>query len=106
MSGAERDMEAVVELVMSRLCSRGYAQVKGYNRFEYVRHTDGTVTVLRENGNTVDVRLSAIRKAIEAVRTDPTVYDKGPSALRAHGITHVNSPIWSMLHLATLEELT
>ena len=33
-----------------------------------------------------------------------TNYDKGPDALRDLGITHINSPIHSLLHLLSREE--
>lgn len=37
--------------------------------------------------------------AIEAYQNNPDLYHAGPSALRDFGITHVTSPVWSLLHL-------
>jgi hypothetical protein len=39
------------------------------------------------------------------VRDDPTVYVGGPGRLREHDISHVGSPIWSMLRLLPLNAI-
>ncbi len=80
-------------------------QVEWYKRFGYVRETPNAVVVSRENGQPTPIPHTKIAQAVEAVRSDPTVYDAGPSFLRDHGITHLNSPLWALLHLLTPAEL-
>jgi hypothetical protein len=92
-------------MLLQRFSDIGKAQVKGYKSFAYIRETDNMVIIQRENGNEARVPIKTINKAIEAVRNDQDVYNHGPSALRAYGITHVTSPVWAILHLATLREL-
>ena len=41
---------------------------------------------------------------IEAVKKDVTVYVDGPDRLREFGITHINSPVWALLHLLDFDE--
>jgi len=99
-------VEDMVSALISRLKQRGYAQVTGYNRFGFVRQADNYVVVSRENGKDTKIPYSKLAVAIEAVQKDSKVYSEGPSRLRKHGLTHITSPLWSLLHLLTLEELT
>jgi len=92
-------------ILLSRFREKGVAQVKGYNRFGYIRETNKAVIVSRESGKDTRVPITKIELAIEAVRNDPNVYNEGPSRLRRYGITHMESPIWAILHLAELSEL-
>lgn len=96
--------EVTGELV-GRLRELGYTQVDGYNRFGFIRTTDRAVYVTREKGEDTPIPFARIEKAINAVRQDPTVYSDGPGRLREFGITHVNSPIWSMLHLLPIDRI-
>ncbi len=100
-----RPVEEVLKLLLSRFRENGVAQVEGYYEFGYIRETNNAVIVSRESGKDTPVPFSQIKLAIEAVRKDQQVYDEGPSRLKMHGITHVNSPIWAILHLAELREI-
>ncbi len=91
--------------IVNRFQSREYAQVPGYNRFGYVERSNSYVLVSRESGKDTKIPFTKIAEAIAAVRRDPKVYSEGPSRLRQHGITHITSPLWALLHLLTLEEL-
>lgn len=91
--------------ILSRLRQRGYAQVPGYNRFGFVRQADSYLVVSREKGKDTNIPYNKLAVAIDAVRKDSKVYSEGPSKLRKHGLTHITSPLWSLLHLLTLEEL-
>lgn len=42
--------------------------------------------------------------AIDAYKENPELYNEGPSKLRDYGITHITSPIRSILHLLPKEE--
>lgn len=99
-------IDDLVAEVVSRIQRRGYAQVTGYNKFGFVAIGKEHVIVSREMGKDTRVPFAMIRKAIEAVRTDHRIYHQGPSALRAYGITHITSPLWAMVHLLTLKEMT
>ena len=96
---------AVAELIFARFETQGFSQVSGYNRFIFNGKKSNSVIVRRENGKDATIPITAIEKGISAVRTDPQVYDDGPNSLRKHGITHINSVIWSLLHLVTVDEI-
>ena len=95
----------LVREIAKRFREKGFSQVEGYNRFGYVRETPSSVVVSRENGQDTPIPFAKIAMAIDAVRKEHSVYFKGPSALRKFGITHINSPIWSLLHLLSLNEI-
>jgi hypothetical protein len=101
----ERSTDLVVDEIISTFKASRFAQVPGYKRFEFVKESRGAVTVLRENGNTADVRKAVLAKAVEAVREKQRIYTKGPSSLRDFGITHVTSPTWALLRLLPLNDL-
>jgi len=96
----------IIRQIVKRFQQQGYAQVPGYNRFDYVGKGESYVIISRENGNDTKIPFSKLAESIEAVRKDFRVYSEGPSKLRQYGITHITSPLWALLHLCTLEELT
>ena len=61
--------------------------------------------VSREGGEDTRISIKKIEQGISAVRTDSTIYDGGPNKLRRHGITHISSVVWSLLHLITEAEI-
>jgi hypothetical protein len=85
--------------ILKQFQDKGYSQVEGYNSFGYVKETPNAVHVSRENGKDTPIPLAKLILGIEAYKSDFELYEKGPSSLRGFGITHVTSPIWSLLHL-------
>lgn len=75
-----------------------------YNSFGYLFEDNGSVTVSRENGDDTRIPFARILVAIDAYKSDPSLYEQGPSALRKVGITHITSPIFSMTHLLEKSE--
>jgi hypothetical protein len=100
-----RTIEEVTYDIISRFRNIGAAQVSGYNTFTYTRETDNAILIKRESGTEARIPIDKIRTAVEAVRSNPQVYNGGPSGLANYGITHINSPIWAMLHLLTIQEI-
>lgn len=100
-----RSTQEVAELIMRRFKAQGRSHVPGYNSFGFVQQTDRAVIVSREAGQDTRIPVSKIEQAVSAVRSDPAVYDAGPSRLREHGITHINSVLWSLLHLVSKSEI-
>ncbi|MFT3845772.1 MAG: hypothetical protein QM725_12020 [Lacibacter sp.] len=92
--------------ILQRFHDNRLAKVEGYNSFGYIRETDRQVFVTRENGGDTSVTFEKILTGIEAYQTNPKLYNEGPTALRAFGITHVTSPVWALLHLLTINEYT
>lgn len=92
-------IEKMREELLKTFEEKGYAQVRGYNSFDYLSRTDTYVLVSRETGKDTKIYFNKLDVAINAVCIDNDVYNNGPSTLRAYGITHVNSPIWAILHL-------
>lgn len=97
---------SLVKEIINRLKRQGHCQVEGYNKFVYIRETDESIFLSREKGTEALIPHSKIARAIEVVQNDPAIYDKGPSGLREHITTHIHSPLWSLLHLLTLNEIT
>ena len=81
------------------------AQVDGYNAFTLIKQRGNTLLVSRERGKNTIIPKSRILKAIELVRKDPAIYDRGPGALHNAEATHITPPVWAILHLMTLDEL-
>jgi hypothetical protein len=100
-----RDADQVVEEIIGVLREKGLAQVPGYAPFRYLRRNGAAVFVERRNGNEAKILASVLRRAVEAVREDETIYVGGPSRLREYGITHVTSPTWALLRLLPLNAI-
>jgi hypothetical protein len=94
-------MEAKIILgrIIQRLIDQEFAQVPGYNRFGFVETRANSLIVSRENGSDTSIPFSQLLKAIEGYKACSGDYNKGPTALRGYGITHVTSPIFALLHL-------
>lgn len=90
--------------ILQRFRDQQFVQVEGYNRFEYIRETEKAVWVTREKGADTPVPFNKLIKGIEAFQNDPNLYKEGPSAIREFGITHVTSPVWSLLHLLDIND--
>lgn len=98
-------VDKILTIIVARLIQQEYTQVLGYNKFGFVYQGDNHIVISRENGKDTKIHYRKLKAAIEAVREDTKIYSEGPSKLRQHGITHITSPLWSLLHLLTLEEL-
>jgi hypothetical protein len=73
------------------------------NTFGYISLGRSSVMVSRETGQDTPVPFSRVELAIEILQQHPGVYAQGPNALRPFGITHLNSPIYALLHLLPKE---
>ncbi len=100
-----RDLDAVIEDILRALRKERVAQVPGYAPFRYLRRAGESILLERQNGHETRVPSSVLRRAIEAVRKDHSIYIAGPGRLREYGITHVNSPTWALLRLVPLNKL-
>ncbi len=98
------DAKILLGKILQRFSDTGKCQVEGFNSFRYIRETDNSVYVSRENGKDSRIPFEKILIGIEAFKLKLELYNEGPSALRDFGITHVNSPIWSLLHLLSFED--
>jgi len=98
------DSKILLGKILQRFSDKGKSKVKGYNSFEYLKETNKSVLVSRENGQNTYIPFEKIIIGIEAFKTNSELFNEGPSALRDYGITHMNSPIWSILHLLSLED--
>ena len=98
------DTELLLGKILQKFKAQQFAQVQGYKLFGYIRETENMVYITRETGQDTPIPFEKIKIGIEAFRTDPNLYHQGPSKLRAFGITHVTSPIWSLLHLLDISD--
>jgi len=93
------DSKIVLGKILQRFSDQGLSKMDGYNGFEYLRETNNSVYVSRENGKDTRVSFKEILIGIDAYKSIPSLYNEGPLALREYGITHITSPVWSILHL-------
>lgn len=91
-------------MIIQAMKSQGYSKVEGYNKFTYIRDQSEYIEIGRENGKDTKIYFDKMLRGIEEFQTNNDLYDEGPSKLRDFGITHVNSHVWSMLHLLDKEE--
>ena len=98
------DSKIILGRILQRFIDAKHAQVKDYNRFDFIKLKNTSVIVSRENGQDTPVSFSKIIKGIEAYQERPELYEQGPTALRVFGITHTTSPIFALLHLLTNED--
>lgn len=98
------DSKILLGKILQKFSDQKVSKVGQYNSFAYIRETNKAVHVTRENGKDTTVPFSKILTAIDAFKENPDLYFEGPGKLRDFGITHVNSPVWSLLHLLTIEE--
>lgn len=100
------DSKILLGKILQRFSDKKRCQVVGYNSFGYIRETNSSVYVSREDGDDTRISFNKLLIAIEAFKNNPNLYEMGPTMLRQFGITHVTSPIWSMLHLLDKEDYT
>lgn len=98
------DSKILLGKILQRFSDKKVCQVEGYNSFGYIRETNNSVYVTRENGQDTPIPFKKIIIGIEACQKNLSLYNLGPGELREYGITHINSPIWSLLHLLKEEE--
>ncbi|MCH9023946.1 MAG: hypothetical protein IH931_01310 [candidate division Zixibacteria bacterium] len=99
-----KSTDNLISDIITRLKNTGVCTSKRV-KFRYLNHTDNKIEVSRERGEDTPIYFRELAKAIEAVRRDHKVYSEGPSRLRKHGLTHITSPLWALLHLLSLKEL-
>ena len=98
------DSKILLGKILQRFYDNKVCQVEGYNSFGYIKETVNSIYITRENGEDTKVPFNKILIGIEAYKTNANLYTKGSSSLREFGITHITSPIWSLLHLLNQEE--
>jgi len=98
------DSKILLGKILQRFKDMGISHVEGYNSFGYVRETENSVIVTREDGQDTPIPFSKILKGIDSYKLNPSLHDEGPSVLRQFNITHVTSPVWSLLHLLHKKE--
>lgn len=98
------DPRIICGRALQEFICKGYAQVDGYYKFTYISHNSTSVTIGRETGKDTTISFNKLIKVIEGYQSNIEDYNEGPSKTRDYGLTHVNSPVWSILHLLPKEE--
>jgi len=98
------DSKILLGKILQKFKAQKVAQVQGYKSFGYIRETENMVYVTREAGKDTPISFEKMKAAIEAYKSNPHLYNEGPSKLRDYGITHVASPVWSLLHLLDISD--
>jgi hypothetical protein len=76
------------------------------NEFGFIRDDGIKIVVSRENGEDTPITREYIAQAVAAVRKDPSIYILGPSSLKPYIKRRIQSPLWALLHLVSLNEIT
>jgi len=97
------DSKILLGRIIKKLIDQHYSQFADYNRFDFVELKKTSIVVKRENGGNAFLSFNVLLTAIDVYQANTEKYDKGPSELRTDGITHVTSPIFSLLHLLPKE---
>ncbi len=97
------DAKIIFSRIIQRLLDQGHAQVFPLNYFGLIAIKANSVLVSRENGLDTSIPFSRLELAIKTFQQNPKLYSNGPNALRPFGITHLNSPIYALLHLLPYE---
>ncbi len=97
------DSKIILGRLLQKFIDLQVSQFADYNEFGFVSLSVSSVTVSRENGDDTPLPFKKIITAIEGYQRNNELYDLGPAALRDLGITHINSPIHSILHLLSKE---
>jgi len=98
------DSNILLGKILQRFQDKKTSQFKTYNSFGYLRETKNAVYVTRENDKETRIPFKKILIGIDVYKTNSALYDAGPTELRNYGITHINSPIHSLLHLLLKHE--
>jgi hypothetical protein len=98
------DSEVLLDKILKAFREKKIAQVEGYYPFGFIRETGKAVWVTRKKGKDTPIPFIKILNGINAYIAKPELYNEGPSKLRGYGITHVNSPVWSLLHLLSISD--
>jgi hypothetical protein len=98
--------EIILGRLLQRFIDQKSSQFLDYNRFVFLRFDKTKVYVGRENGADTPIPFAKILRAINAYQTNPDWYDEGPVKLREAGITHITSPVHSLLHLLAKQDYT
>lgn len=93
------DSKILLGKILQRFFDKKEINVEGYTSFGYIKETENAVYVTRVNGLDTRITFAQILKGIEAYKANTLLYQQGPISLMVYGITHVTSPVWSMLHL-------
>ncbi len=100
------DSKILLGKILQRFKDRTVAKVEGYKSFVYIRETENSIFVGRENSKDARIPFEKILTGIDAYKADTGLYKSNPTALRKFGITHITSPVFALLHLLDEEEFT
>ena len=98
-------MEAQIILgrILQKFIDNGFSKYLDYNRFGFIELKNSSVIVSREAGDNTPDPFKDMIIAIKGYQNNISLYDEGPSSIRTLGITHITSPIHSLLHLLPKE---
>jgi len=98
------DAKILCGRILQIFIDKGYSKVSNYNKFTYLGHTQSYILVGREAGQTTRIPFKKIIEIISCYQANPSDYDLGPGKTREYGLTHINSTVWSLLHLLNKED--
>ncbi len=93
------DSKIILGRILQKFIDVKVSKYHQYNEFGFVQLSQSSVTVSRETGADTPIQFNKLLIAIEGYQKNPGMYNEGPVALRSLGLTHITSPIYSLLHL-------
>jgi hypothetical protein len=97
------DSKIILGRILQKFVDSEYSQFKNYNRFDFIQLKHESLVLRRANGNNTIIPFDKLLLAIEAYKSHPDGYEKKTTFLIDCGITHITSPIYSLLHLLPKE---
>lgn len=90
---------SIIDRIVMEAARRGEFPGRSEAVFRFEGSTASAVLVSRRNGNMVRVPRATLAMVAGAYASDPFAYARGPGSLRVYGVTHINSPVWALVHL-------
>lgn len=95
--------QTILNKIITQLKLQGKAKGR-QNDFLLKEVQKNKIVLVRANGKDVDIPLSTLKKAIQVCVNDTEFYNGGLNAIEEIGITHIQSPVWALIHLVEKRE--
>ena len=93
------ESKIILGRILQKLIDQGYTKYQDYYSFGFVKLNDTSIIVSRETGEDTRIPFDELMIGINGYKENNELYDEGPGAIRTLGISHISSPIHSLLHL-------
>lgn len=96
--------EILLGRILQKMITNGYCQMEGYNRYAYLSHSSNSLVIGRKDGMDTTIPYSKILLAIQNYQLNPDDFEGNTTTIKNYGISHIYSPIFSLLHMLNKED--